>query len=230
MFPRLLFSSPIHSSRTPPICQLETLGFGGRAWPTRAPARGRALAVAPNPAGDRGSGARTRAAAVGEASSLMPALGASLLLTRAATRPPLPATSGVSRRGNCSVTAALWTPDPGRTGAPAVRRWTEATRWWWLQGSEKFPCRGWKPGGEVCQQMGVPAEGLRVRTRPRASRPWEEIPPSQSKREAATVSPCFVLTARLENASVGRLDGRGAGEKVLVFSLVLCSPTPFPSC
>lgn len=46
MFPRLLFSSPIHPRRIPPICQLESpeAAAGGPGTP-RAPARGRALAV-----------------------------------------------------------------------------------------------------------------------------------------------------------------------------------------
>ena len=51
MFPRLLFSSPIHSCRIPRICQLESpeAAAGGPSTP-RGPARGRALAVALSPA------------------------------------------------------------------------------------------------------------------------------------------------------------------------------------
>lgn len=89
MFPRLLFSSPIHSSQIPRICQLESIeAAAGGPGPPRAPARGRALAVAPSPARQGGSAVRTQAAGVREASVLTPALGPSVLLNQAATLDP----------------------------------------------------------------------------------------------------------------------------------------------
>lgn len=82
MFPRLLFSSPIHSCSITGICQLQRPEAAGKgpAHP-ETPARGRALAVAPSRA-ERGAprrGRRPRGSAW--ASGLTRASGPSLLLT-----------------------------------------------------------------------------------------------------------------------------------------------------
>ena len=62
MFPRLLFSSPIHSCRITRICQLQCPEAAAEGpGPPGDPARGRALAVAPSRAEpDRGAPLRVR--------------------------------------------------------------------------------------------------------------------------------------------------------------------------
>lgn len=95
-----------------------------------------------------------------------------------------------------------------------------------ITGRRQVSLSGLETWGMVRQEMGgVPAEVLRVRAPPLASREWEggdlpilppnpppnthtqPPPPSEGRREPATISPGFVLTARLENAWVGRLGG-----------------------
>lgn len=79
-----------------------------------------------------------------------------------------------------------------------------------ITGLREVSCRGWKPGRWVRQELGAHAEGFRVEAQPLASCPWEGPPPLyQDRPEAVTMSPGFVLAARIENASVGRLDGWG---------------------
>lgn len=66
MFPRLLFSSPIHSCNITRICQLQCPEAAAEGpGPPGDPARGRALAVARSRAREGGSAARTPTAGVG---------------------------------------------------------------------------------------------------------------------------------------------------------------------
>lgn len=106
MFPRLLCSSPIHSCRIPWICQLESPeAAAGGPGPPRAPARGRALAMARSPGREGGSAAGAPTARVRRASALTRALGPSLLLTRGVIR--VPRHVRVPGSGNYRVRAAL---------------------------------------------------------------------------------------------------------------------------
>lgn len=121
---------PIHSCRIPRICQLESPeAAAGGPGPPRAPARGRALAMAPSPGREGGSAAGARTARVGRASALTRALGPSLLLTRGVIRVPRHV-RGPRERQLQSKGCTGGRLDPGRTQAPAIRRWKEAARWW----------------------------------------------------------------------------------------------------
>ena len=121
IFPRLLFSSLIHSCGIAGICQLQSPeAAAGGPGPPRTPARGRPLAVAQSRASEPGSAARTPTARVCGASGLTPASGPSLLRTRAPTQAP--STSGGAWSSSYRVTAARGRLDPGRTQGPAVRR------------------------------------------------------------------------------------------------------------
>lgn len=191
MFPRLLFSSPIHSCGIAGICQLQSPeAAAGGPGPPRTPARGRPLAVAPSRAREPGSAARTPTAGVCGASGLTPASGPWLLRTRAPTHAP--STSGGAWSSSYRVTAARGPPRPWThpgSRRPAMERKPGGGD----DRTPKFPSPLWNRGGWVRQEMGGSDRGSRGDSPPTCFSPagGDRAPPApqppEGRREAVTV-------------------------------------------
>lgn len=212
MFPRLLCSSPIHSCRIPRICQLESPeAAAGGPGPPRAPARGRALAMAPSPGREGGSAAGARTARVGRASALTRALGPSLLLTRGVIRVPRhirgPRERQLQSKGCTGGMPRPW-KHPG-SRHPALERSSQVVV---ITGFQEVSLSGLETWGMGAAGDEGSCQGTLGERPPPCFSPvgGDTLhPPFEGRGETATVSPGFVPAARLENASVGRLDGWG---------------------
>lgn len=177
MFPRLLFSSPIHSCSITGICQLQRPEAAGKgpAHP-ETPARGRALAVAPSraePSREGGSAARTPTAGVclglGTDAGVGSLAAPDVSCNPCALHPPGPGAPGATAAEQRWPLGGRL--DPGRTQGPAVRRLQRRNQMVVITGRRQVSLSGLETWGTVRQEMGGPSEGLGARAQPPASRP-----------------------------------------------------------
>lgn len=179
MFPRLLFSSPIHSCSITRICQLQCPEAAAEGpGPPGDPARGRALAVARSPAREGGSAARTPTAGVGMGLRTDAGFGSLAAPGMSANRRPLhtPQVRGRQEQqlqNNAGCTGDASTPDAPRV-PPSSGVGEEKPDGDNYRAPKSFPFWSGNVGNGAAGDGGRgPSEGLRVRAQTLASRPRE---------------------------------------------------------